>query len=132
MPLVNTPAQQQLRSFVLRNNSYWQAGGAEGVAQATALSPHGLYKYNGQSFSSLDALRAASGLETAADGTPTGTDSDPHLTDNGRNGSSSADGGFFRQCVHWWKYPPGTLPQLLNSGMLNAIRGFAGCSSSMS
>ena len=85
-------------------NAYWVEGGAPSS-----------YEWGGESFPSLSEWRDATGQERWANGTASGTDTDPHL---------AVGGGFFTACVAWdgAAYPP-----LPNSGALDAVRGFGGC-----
>ena len=69
----------------------------------------------GATFASLAAFRNATGEETRADGTPTGSDADPGLQRGAR---------WFSDCVPWFS---GAFPDIPNSAALTALRGFGGC-----
>jgi hypothetical protein len=88
---------------LLRGNEYWTA-------------PPGVLaiQWAGETFSTLAAFRAATGQERAADGSPVGSDSDPHLIQNTT---------FFQSCVNWLE----EYPFIPNSPALDSLRGFAGC-----
>jgi hypothetical protein len=87
-------------------NAYWA-----GTAGAMRVVWGG-----GATYTSLAAFRSATGEETGADGSPTGSDADPGLQRGAR---------WFLDCVPWFA---GAFPDIPNSAALSALRGFAGCS----
>lgn len=83
-------------------NAYWVAD-----APASAWA----FRWAGTAYGTLAAWRAGTGQEPLAAG---GSDADPRL---------SVGTGFFRTCVPW----DAAYPDIPNSPVLDAARGFAGC-----
>lgn len=127
-----TGGSAPLRGVTLLNNTFLSLGSAPGPTMAlqpeAGLAANGqaywpaAWEWAGKDFSSLAAFRAASGLETAPDGAPTGTAADPQV-------SWAPAGGFFAGCVAWAANVSALLqlPALPDSPLWDAVRGFSGC-----